>query len=423
MAVIFAKNTTVAKEIHPVFAFFLFWFFIIWLAMMEGGQGALVGLQVVDPTKYAATHPRTARNTKLAHWGDNMERFILGRQYLVVLIIFLINQSGAPIDNKATVLNLPSSVTSIFLENSVANIIVTIIMGQLTSQVNAAVCMIDFLNNYFMLLTIYVSLFIEMTGLVHSVYLVQMFFSKITGKPIDSKEPPRSGFKLVFFWFRVLVSLVILSFALAVTIKAILDGNSGIWNGTPVGLAIFIFFLLMCIVGLMEGMQIAAFALVKLPDETLQTYGFAYKNCKLMFSGNNFPAFLIGRQIFVASLMFIVAKIATISLKAGDGNIFGVSDGFQRFFNTGLLGSVILTIIGSLAWRIIASSFPVAFMSNPLIYVILRITLFLDMIGICSASWLLALINKQVVNYRRDEEYVGHLKADELELQEEATKA
>jgi hypothetical protein len=67
-------------------------------------------------------------------------------------------------------------------------IIVTIIMGQLTSQVNAAVCMIDFLNNYFMLLTIYVSLFIEMTGLVHSVYLVQMFFSKITGKPIESKE-------------------------------------------------------------------------------------------------------------------------------------------------------------------------------------------------------------------------------------------
>jgi hypothetical protein len=196
MAVIFAKNTTVAKEIHPVFAFFLFWFFIIWLAMMEGGQGALVGLQVVDPSKYAATHPRTAKNTKLAHWGDNMERFILGRQYLVVLIIFLINQSGAPIDNKATVLNLPSSVTSIFLENSVANIIVTIIMGQLTSQVNAAVCMIDFLNNYFMLLTIYVSLFIEMTGLVHSVYLVQMFFSKITGKPIDSKEV--SALKLAY---------------------------------------------------------------------------------------------------------------------------------------------------------------------------------------------------------------------------------
>jgi hypothetical protein len=125
-----------------------------------------------------------------------------------------------------------------------------------------------------------------------------------------------------------------------------------------------------------------------------------------MFNGSNFQAFLIGRQIFVAALMFIVAKIATIQLD-GAPNIFGVSDGFQNFFNTGLLGSVILTIIGSLAWRIIASSFPVAFMSNPLIYVILRICLFLDMIGIASASWLLALINKQVVNFKRDEEYIG----------------
>jgi hypothetical protein len=86
------------------------------------------------------------------------------------------------------VLNLPDIVTSIFLENGVAMMIVTIIMGQLTSQVNAAVCMIDFLNNYFMLFTSYVSLLIEFTGLVHSVYLVQIVFSKITGKPIESKE-------------------------------------------------------------------------------------------------------------------------------------------------------------------------------------------------------------------------------------------
>jgi hypothetical protein len=188
MAVIFTKNTKIADNVHPAFAFFLFWFLIVWLAMMEGGQGALVGLQVVEPSKYAVSHPRTLRNTRLAHKGDNMERFILGRQYLVVLVIFILNQSGAPIDTNKSVLNLPDIVTSIFLENGVAMMIVTIIMGQLTSQVNAAVCMIDFLNNYFMLFTSYVSLLIEFTGLVHSVYLVQIVFSKITGKPIESKE-------------------------------------------------------------------------------------------------------------------------------------------------------------------------------------------------------------------------------------------
>jgi len=51
-------------------------------------------------------------------------------------------------------------------------------------------------------------------------------------------------------------------------------------------------------------------------------------------------------------------------------NIFNVPDGFQSFLDTGLLGAIVLTIIGSLAWRIVASSFPLAFMSNPVIYII-----------------------------------------------------
>ena len=66
--------------------------------------------------------------------------------------------------------------------------ITTIVIGQLTSQVTAAVCMLDFINNYFMLFTSYVSFFIELSGLLHSVYLVQIIFSKITGQPIETKE-------------------------------------------------------------------------------------------------------------------------------------------------------------------------------------------------------------------------------------------
>ena len=81
--------------IHPAAAFFIFWFLIIWLAMMERGQGALIGLQPVDKALYAETHPRKLKNTTLVHKGDNMERFIVGRQFLVVLVIFLINMCGA----------------------------------------------------------------------------------------------------------------------------------------------------------------------------------------------------------------------------------------------------------------------------------------------------------------------------------------
>ena len=407
MAAIFSENTRMSQDVHPAFAFVLFWFLLIWLAMMEGGQGCLVGLQPVDKDLYKDSHPISYKCTTLAHKGDNMERFIIGRQFLVVLVVFVTNMCGAAVKD-AKVLNLPNIITEIFLSSGLAMILTTIIIGQLTAQVNAANCMLDFINTYFMLFTTYVSLFIEFSGLLHSVYLVQVFFAKVTGSAIESKEPPRSAGQNAFFWARVLMSLLILGFAFAVTLAALFQGKTTMWSSVPAGASVVIFFVLMCFVGLMEGMQIALFAVVKLPEEELEHHRVAAANCKLTFAGKNFAAFLIGRQICVTVCMFVVARITTLNIETGTGeNIFGVSDGLQEFFNTGLLGAIITTIVASLAWRIVASSFPLAFMSNPLIYVIIRLCLFLEMTGICSAAWLLALIHKQVAGYQLDEVYVG----------------
>jgi len=408
MAAIFTKQTEMAKNLHPVLAFVFFWFLIVWLGMMEGGQGCLVGLQPVDNTLYAKTHPITLKNTALVHKGDNMERFIVGRQFLVVLVIFLINMCGASIKN-AEVLNLPSILTEIFLASGIAMMLTTIIVGQLTAQVNAAVCMLDFINSYFMLFTCHVSLFIEFSGLLHSVYLIQIIFARITGNPVGSNQPTRSRVQHLFFWGRILVSLAILAFALAVTLKALFDGNTKMWSGVPSVVSVVIFFLLLSFAGLMDGMQIAAFALVNLPDEELRLHPFAHANCELMFSGRSLQAFLIGRQICVACCMFVVARISTLDADYydNDKNIFGVSDSLQNFFNTGLLGAVVLTVIGSLVWRIIASSFPIAFMSNLAIYFIIHLCLILEKSGVCSSAWLLALWHKHIMNYKTDEVYIG----------------
>mmetsp|Transcript_15163 Transcript_15163/g.20281 ORF Transcript_15163/g.20281 Transcript_15163/m.20281 type:complete len:589 (-) Transcript_15163:223-1989(-) len=408
MAAIFSRQTEMAKNIHPIFAFIFFWFLIIWLAMMEGGQGCLVGLQPLDKSVYVKSHPVTFKNTTLAHKDDNMDRFIVGRQFLVVLVIFLINMCGASIKD-AEVLNLPTILTEVFLASGVAMMLTTIIVGQLTAQVNAAVCMLDFINSYFMLFTCYVSLFIEFSGMLHSVYLVQIIFARITGKTTGSSKPPRSRIQDFFFWARVLVSFAILVFALAVTLQALFDGNTNMWSGVPSAVSVVIFFLLLSFVGLMDGMQIAAFALVNLPEEELQIYPRTSANCKLIFSDQNLQAFLIGRQICVACFMFVVARISTLNADYynNNDNIVGVSDGLQNFFNTGLLGAVVLTVIGSLIWRIVASSFPIAFMSNPLIHFIIHTCLLLEKSGICSSAWLLAFCHKHIMKYQIDEVYIG----------------
>jgi silicon transporter len=407
ISLIFTEQTKLAESAHPVVPFLLICFLLLWLAMMEGGQGDLVGLQPIDKELYKDSHPLTLKSTSIAHKGDNMERFIVGRQFLVVLVVFVTNLAGAALPD-SNVLGLSDTLTSIFVGSGVAMILMVIILGQLTAQVNAANCMLDFINTRFMVFTTYVSLAIEYSGLLHSVYLVQVIFSKITNTPIDSKEPPRSGSQNAFFWARVVFSVAILGFAFAVTLAALFDGKTTMWDGVPTAVSVVVFFVLMCFVGMMEGMQIALFAVVNLPQEELDQYTIAKANCELTFTGTNLQAFLIGRQICVTVCMFVVARITTLNIEVGvDDNVFGVSDGVQSFFNTGLLGAVITTIVASLAWRIIASAFPVAFLSNPLIYLIIRLCLLLEASGLCSAAWLLALIHKQIAGFQPDEVYIG----------------
>jgi Silicon transporter len=431
VAAIFSKQTvaTDVYKIHPAVAFFVFLFLIVWLAMIEGGQGALVGLQPIDRSLYADSHPRAVKCTALAHKGDNMERFIVGRQFLTVMVLFVINLMATSVDDP-NVFDLRSGVTKVFLENGVAVILTTIIFGQLTAQVNSAKYMLDFINNYFMLFTEYVSLAIEKSGLLHAVYLVQILFSKVTGMFIDCNEPPRSPASSALFWTRVCMSVVILGFAFAVTLAALFQEQTNMWDGVPPAISVVALFILMALVGVMEGMQIALFAVVNMPEAEIASHATAARNCHLISKGQNLQAFLIGRQICVTCCMFIVARITSVNVDLDDPNsrnIFGVSDTLQRFFNTGLLGAVITTIVASLIWRIIASSFPVVFLSNPLIYIIIRACILLETSGVGSSAWLLAKIHQQVIGYQLDVVYIGQPEkrsfSDENELDLELDSA
>jgi len=117
---------------------------------------------------------------------------------------------------------------------------------------------------------------------------------------------------------------------------------------------------------------------------------------------------MCGRQITVTLCFFFIARVTTINVVIGeDDNIFGVSDWVQKMFNLGFMGAITTTILGSVAWQLVASSFPIAFLSNPIVYLFLQAALFLEATGICAAAWFLALIQKKVMGYQYDEVYVG----------------
>ena len=407
MALIFSENTKVASDVHPAFAFVLIWVALIWLSMVEGGQASLVGLPPIDRDLYKESHPITHQICEIAHKGDNLNRYLMGRQFMVLALVFTTNMCGGPLAD-ADVLGLPSIVNKIFLDSGMAMFFMAAMMFQLPPQVNASRCMLDYINTHFMTFTLYVANAIEASGLLHASYLIQSLLG-LLGRPTESFEPPRSGMTFVLHWGRVIMSVAILCLAFAVTISALFQGKTTMWEGVPNFAAVLLFFMFMSVVGMLEGMQIAFFAVAKMTPEERATRPWAKSTCDLLFggSGRNLPGFMVGRQMCVTLCFFIIARVTTVKLEEGEDNIFGVPDQVQKFFNTGLLGALITTIVGSIMWQLAASAFPLAFLSTPITYGLLRICLLLEATGLCAGSWVIAKIHKYFVHFKFDEVYVG----------------
>jgi hypothetical protein len=409
ISLIFNKSTNLSSDVSPWLALCVLFGAIIWLGIMEGQQASLVGLTgVVDHLVYKDTHPIAFKHIQLAYWGNNLDRYVNGRQFLVVLMVFVINLCGAPLPGSEDSFGLPDIIQEIFLGSGLAMILMTAMISQLPPQVNASHCMIDFINNYFALFTLYTALVVEFLGVCHVCYLVQNIISLISGKPIKTNEEPRTLFQSIFFWVRVLLSLAIVCFSMAVTMVALFQGKTTMWTGVPDVVSLILFFILTAIVGMLEAMQIAFLATSKMRKEHRGTSFFGKKTVEAISKGQNLPAFFIGRQLMVVSCFFILARVTTLDVPVGEGeNIFGVPDGVQAFLNSGLHAALLMTVLGSSTWKLAASAYPVAFVNTPFTYVLLYLGLFLDWIGICSGAWILARIEKRIMNLQLDETYVG----------------
>merc|ERR1712048_408929 len=151
----------------------------------------------------------------------------MGRQFLVLALVFLENLAGGISDKDRLILGrLPYWINQSLIYTGLALFFMTWAIGKISAQVNASRCMHDFVNSYFMTFTLYVSMFIEFSGLLHVCYLAQIGFAAAAGQPIETTEEPRTGIVSLFFWIRVLVSTVVLAFAFAVTISAILNDQT-----------------------------------------------------------------------------------------------------------------------------------------------------------------------------------------------------
>jgi len=195
------------------------------------------------------------------------------------------------------------------------------------------------------------------------------------------------------------------------------------WDGVPSWLAVILFFFFMAIVGALEGIQVAFFAVANMTDAQRRQGAWAERSCEVLFAqneGRNLPGFMVGRQMCVTLCFFIIARVTTIVIGEGEENIFGVPDELQEFFNTGLLGALITTIVASIMWQLVATAFPFLFMNNPITYLLLRWCLFLEWTGLCQGAWVCALLLRKIIKYKKDEKYIGTAEEREAKTKNEA---
>ncbi|XP_023349327.1 uncharacterized protein LOC111718070 [Eurytemora carolleeae] len=159
------------------------------LGIVEGLQLALVELKRQKPETYKLSHPAAYRLGELASKGDNIEKFLVGRQVIVVFLVFFAAKlTSITVPGQDFLFPVPFWASSIFLETGLLASIVVVIVAQLTPQIVASIYPVQFLELIIMRPVYYACLILEFTGMTHVTWLLVhvlcLMFGMSSGKEV-----------------------------------------------------------------------------------------------------------------------------------------------------------------------------------------------------------------------------------------------
>lgn len=166
------QKTGMWKEV-PGWASLLIFIFVLWLlGVMEGLQIALVELKRQNPDTYKDQYPMAYKLGQEASRGDNIEKFLMGRQVFVVCLVFFAaklttihSRNG---DGELDFLfPVPDLVQTIFLETGLLACVVVVIIAQLMPQIVASLYPVQFLELIVMRPAYYACIGLEFCGITH----------------------------------------------------------------------------------------------------------------------------------------------------------------------------------------------------------------------------------------------------------------
>jgi len=132
---------------HPAIHYPLLLFVLILLAYLEGLQVAILALERVDRTSFS-DRKKSFASHKLAtaDRGRNVQRFLVGRQFFVVFVVFVAAQLTTYTQMREEMKDIPKFVFILIIETGFPGALIVLAFGQLIPQHIAATHPITFMG-------------------------------------------------------------------------------------------------------------------------------------------------------------------------------------------------------------------------------------------------------------------------------------
>merc|ERR1719233_270962 len=162
----------------------LFILVLFLLGLVEGLQLALVELKRQHPDTYKETNKAAYRLGQIASNGDNIEKFLVGRQVIVVFLVFFAAKLTSIKSEEGQEFLFPVPypwISTIFLETGLLASIVVVIVAQLTPQIVSSMFPVQFLDIAIKRPVYYACIALEFTGIAHACWVLVHLLSLCFG--------------------------------------------------------------------------------------------------------------------------------------------------------------------------------------------------------------------------------------------------
>jgi len=173
---------------HPIVHFILFGVVLTLLAYLEGLQVAILALEHKDVDHYQNIYPRGVKLQAICARGKNVSRFLMGRQFFVIFVVFLCaNITTFPDFPQG---KLPNWLFILIMDTGLPGALTVLCFGQLVPQLVAQCDPMWMMNIYGSWSTLQLCLAMEYTGIPHISWLLSAGVSWMNSLP---KLPSEQG--------------------------------------------------------------------------------------------------------------------------------------------------------------------------------------------------------------------------------------